>query len=115
MTEFRNISPFSRHLLANMPPDVASSFTDSQLSYVEQAIENRPERRHPVDIRLSIPLLGHRFYLVFLFGREIRSPARRQLDRAKRLMWTFGNIVTFALFLLLLIPTVVGAARLILG
>ncbi len=115
MTEFRNISPFCRHLLANMPPDVASSFTDAQLSYVEQAIENRPPRDHPVDIRLSIPLFSRRFYLVFLFGREIRSPARRERERARRLLWTFGNVVTFALFLLLLLPTVIGAARLILG
>lgn len=115
MTEFRNISPFVRHLLANMPPDVASSFTDTQLTYVEEAIENRPPRNHPVDIRFSIPLLGHRFYLVFLFGREVRSPARREREQAKRLFWTFGNVVTYALFLLLLVPTVIGAARLILG
>ena len=115
MTEFRNISPFSRHLLANMPPDVASSFTDAQLSYVEEAVENRPPREHPVDIRLAIPLLGRRFYMVFLFGREIRSPARVKRERAKRLLWTFGNIVTFTLFLLLLIPTMIGAVRLILG
>ncbi len=98
-----------------MPPDVASSFTDAQLSYVEEAIENRPPRDHPVDIRFSIPLFSQRFYLVFLFGREIRSAARRERDRAKRLLWTFGNVVTFILFLLLLIPTVIGAARLILG
>ena len=115
MTEYRNISPFSRHLLANMPPDVASSFTETQLACVEEAIENRPPRDHPVDIRLAFPLFSQRFYLVFLFGREIRSPARRERDRTRRLLWTFGNIVTFTLFLLLLIPTVIGAARLILG
>ena len=115
MTEYRNISPFSRHLLANMPPDVASSFTDAQLAQVEEAIENRPPSDHPVDIRLTIPIFGRRFYLVFLFGREIRAPARRERDRTRRLLWSFGNIVTFTLFLLLLIPTVIGAARLILG
>ncbi len=104
MTEFRNITPFSRHLLANLPPNVASNFTDTQLAYVEEAIENRPPRNHPVDIRHSIPLLGRRFHLVFLFGQEIRSPARRERDRAKRLLWMFGNVVTFALFLLLLLP-----------
>ena len=114
MTKFRNISPSSRHLLANMPPDVASSFTDTQLSYVAEAIENRPPSGHPVDIRLSIPLLGRRFFLVFLFGWEARSPARRERDRARRLLWRFGNIVTFALFLLLLLPIVIGAVRLIL-
>ncbi len=58
-----------------MPPNVASNFTDTQLAYVEEAIENRPPRNHPVDIRLSIPLLGRGFYLVFLFGREVHSPA----------------------------------------
>ncbi len=115
MTEFRNISPFSRHLLANMPPDVASSFTDAQLAYVEEAVENRPPHGHPVDIRLSIPLFSRRFYLVLLFGREIRAPARRERDRARRLLWSFGNIVAFTLFLLLLAPAVIGAARLILG
>ncbi len=52
MTEFRNISLSSRHLLANMSPDVASSFTDTQLSYVEEAIENRPLCSEYVDFRI---------------------------------------------------------------
>ncbi len=52
MTEFRNITPFSRHLLANLPPNVASNLTDTQLAYVEEAFENRPPGNDPVDIRL---------------------------------------------------------------
>ncbi|MCZ6664187.1 MAG: hypothetical protein O7B81_02665 [Gammaproteobacteria bacterium] len=52
MTEFRIITPVSRHLLANMPPGVSRSFADTHLAYVEEAIENRPPCNDYVDLRI---------------------------------------------------------------
>ncbi len=110
---FKDLSSFSSRMLANMPADVANSFTQSQLALVQEAYEADDSRRHPVDIRFSLPLFGERYYLVLLAGRERRSPGRRARDKAKRLLWTFGNTTVFILFLLMLIPAVVGAVRII--
>ena len=114
MTELKSISPFCRRLLANMPPDVANSFTESQLTMIEEAIESGERRNYAVDIRLSVPLFWRRYHFVLLAGPERRSEERRARDRANRLVWRFGNCVVFALFLLLLIPAVIGAIRMIL-
>ncbi len=113
MTEFKSISPLCRRVLANLPADAANSLTHLQLAMMEGAIESGERRNYPVDIRLSVPLFWRRYHFVLLAGPERRSAERRALDRAKRLLWRFGNCVVFALFLLLLIPAVIGAIRII--
>jgi hypothetical protein len=95
-----------------MPEDVANSFTELQLAMIEHALEGGRWRDHPLDVRLSIPLVWKRFYLVLLAGPERRSPERRNYERARRLR-TFADMVIFAIFLLLLIPATVGSVQLI--
>lgn len=50
---------------------------------------------HPVDIRLSIPLPGLRFYVTLVGGREKRSPDRRAADRGRYPIRTAANLVFF--------------------
>ncbi len=104
---------FRRRLLADMPEDVANSFTEFQLTMIEHALDGGCWREHLVDIRLSIPLLWRRFYFVILAGPERRSRERRRGERRRRPLGTIANIVVFAVFLLLLIPAVVGSIQLI--
>ena len=47
---------------------------------------------HPVNIRLSIPLLSNRFYVTLIMGRERRSPQRRAAEREKHPLQTKGNV-----------------------
>ncbi len=99
---------FCRWLLANVPQEVAASFTASQLEAIENALENRSRRRLPLDIRLSIPFFRGRFFLVFLGGSEKRSPERLKRERVKHALWTFTNICTLVFVALFIVPAVIG-------
>ena len=70
MNKIAGYPTFRRRLLANMPEGVASSFTELQLAMIERALDGGKWRDHPVDIRLSIPVLWRRCYLVILAGPE---------------------------------------------
>lgn len=65
-------------LLGAMAPDIAQSFSEEQRQALQRALITSTRKRHPVDLRWSIPVLRRRFYLVFLMGEEDRSKARRR-------------------------------------
>jgi hypothetical protein len=92
--------PFISHFLDGMPPEVADSFTPAQLQAVRRAFGMRYVRSHAIDLRRSLGLLGRRFYVVVLVGRERHGDARRP-----RALWPFGvaaaTAVTAALLLLM--------------
>ncbi len=48
-------------------------------------------RGHPLNIRVSLPLLFGRYYLVVLAGKELRSAERRKEERQKHPLWTAAN------------------------
>ncbi len=113
MNKIAGYPTFRRRLLANMPEDVASSFTELQLAMIERALDGGKWRDHPVDIRLSIPVLWRRCYLVILAGPERRSRERRISERARRPLRSVSDKIVFAVFLLLLVPTAIGSLDLI--
>ena len=94
--------PFFRQFFERIPTDVADTFTDDQLDAVKLAFGTRSRGGHAVDIRLSIPLLVRRVYVVFLAGGERRSAGRRRLERALRPVWTAANAMVILAFLVLL-------------
>ncbi len=54
-------------------------------------------RDHPLNIRVSLPLLFGRYYVVVLAGKELRSAERRIEERQKHPLWTTANtIILFA-------------------
>lgn len=82
--------------LKSLPDDVVDSFNTRQLSAMSAAFKQE-SRRHPVDIRVTIPLLWKKFFLVILAGPERRSLERRRAERAKHPIWTPTNaLVTIA-------------------
>ncbi|WP_427160856.1 hypothetical protein ACQFX9_04300 [Aliinostoc sp. HNIBRCY26] len=68
--------PFLQGFLARIPPRTAASFTNNQLAELKRVFQTRAQRPHYVDIRLSVPVLKKRFYLVFLLGKEKRRIKR---------------------------------------
>jgi len=46
---------------------------------------------HPIDIRISMPLLHTRFYCTIVAGRERRPAHRRLTERKSFPILTFGN------------------------
>ncbi len=51
---------------------------------------------HPVNIRLSIPLLFGRYYVTLVAGKERRGGERLTSERDKHPLMKFGNIVVMA-------------------
>ncbi|MBE7381466.1 MAG: hypothetical protein F6J95_008660 [Leptolyngbya sp. SIO1E4] len=91
-------SPFSKdsaleRFLKRLPEEVADSFTVEQLQAMQSALQTTQWRRHPVDLRLTIPILWKKFYVVLVAGPERRSNQRRMLDRAKNPIWTSTNLL----------------------
>ena len=61
---------FIARFLARVPPDVAASFTPTQLAAINRAFGMRYEAGHALDIRRHLRLPWGRFYLVLLAGRD---------------------------------------------
>ena len=93
-------------LLKRLPGDVAASFTTEQLAALRRAVA---PARHAVDIRLSLPFLGRRHYVVLLAGRERRPLARLEAYRRSHALWTLSNIALFAVLSSLLALALVQA------
>ncbi len=65
------------------------------------------ESDHPINLRLSIPLLFKRYYVTIVVGEERRRPKRLSAERRKHPVVTRGNLFFFAL-----VGTVMGLAGL---
>lgn len=68
-----------KNLLKRMPEEVQQSFTDEQLAHLKVALATRGWGKHAIDVRSTIKLFGHRYYYVFIAGRN-----RRELTRAEK-------------------------------
>ncbi len=84
-------------LVARLPDDARGSFTEAQLAALRIAAQKCKWGNHAVDIRLSIPLLIRRYYMVLICGQERRSKARRVDERRRRPLATIGNAVFLAI------------------
>ncbi|MBE9111156.1 hypothetical protein IQ273_17260 [Nodosilinea sp. LEGE 07298] len=83
----------SDNVLARMAPEVAVTFSPAQVEALKVALT---PRRHPVNIRLSLPLGITRVYLVVLAGTELRSSDRLRQSAAQHPLWTPMNILVMA-------------------
>ena len=101
--------PFLRRFFARIPDDTAASFSDAQLDAIKLCFGARGWGRHRIDIRLSVPLIRRRWYLVLLAGTERRSPDRRTADRLLHPFATAANALALIAFaVVLLVPAVLA-------
>lgn len=71
--------------LRKLPAEIRDSLTPAQAEAISRVAQGSIQRRHPVDLRVSIPLpFSQRAYAVFLLGKEKRSAARRAIDQQLR-------------------------------
>lgn len=80
-------------LMRAIDPDVRANFTVDQENAIRAAARRDPWGQHPVDIRLSVPLLFGRFYMALVAGRERRSMARLVQERGKHPLGRLGNLI----------------------
>lgn len=110
-----------QRLLQAIPPSAGITFSNAHLSALDVAIERtRPRQgRHSLDFRVSLPVLGKRYYLVLLGGKERRSRARLRSegqDAARRLWIGYALVlgvllsasVVFGIMLLYLAKSMLG-------
>jgi hypothetical protein len=68
-------------LVAEIAPEVANTLTLEQLEAIQRVFNSRVWTRHSLDIRVSVPIPGLRFYLVLLAGSERRSKTRLRSEK----------------------------------
>ncbi|HLO77427.1 MAG TPA: hypothetical protein VK196_13305 [Magnetospirillum sp.] len=80
-------------LLDRIPAEVAETFTPAQRAALWNAVKPVSWRRHPVNIRLSFPMIGGRFFVTVVGGQEKRANERRFRERRMFPLRTAGNIL----------------------
>ena len=105
MKSLQRKDPAFEQIFPKIPPEIARTFTEEQLNALKKAFGFRDWNRHPVDIRVSIPIPGIRFYLVLLAGRERRSYPRLQVSRRMYPLWTPVNALFITGFFILLLTS----------
>jgi hypothetical protein len=100
--------------LAHVPPQTAETFTDAQVEALKQACSQLNWKKHPVDLRFSVPVLFNRFYLVILAGPERRSRKRLQTEAHKYPVWTATNTIAIATVFCLLLLSTLGLQKAVL-
>jgi len=73
-----------RALLARFSERDLACFSQRQLQSLETACQNVAWGHHPVRLKLSLPVLFSRFYLVLLMGKERRSASRQAASHPHR-------------------------------
>ncbi|MEH2329946.1 hypothetical protein [Nostoc sp.] len=94
--------PTFKQLFAEIDPEIANTFTVEQLEAIKKGLVSRARTRHSLDIRVSVPIPGLRFYLVLLAGSERRSQVRLRSEKGLYPFWTPANILFLIGFLIIL-------------
>lgn len=89
MTSPQNRPPAIERFYAHLDERIAEELTSEQKEGVEKALlATTLTSRHQIDIRRSFPFFSKRYYLVFLFGRDLRRQ-HRQESTLSRMLLTF--------------------------
>ncbi|MBN3872107.1 hypothetical protein [Nostoc sp. JL33] len=103
MKSIEHIDPIFERLFSKINPQIANSFTDEQLKAIQRGFGSQVGARHSLDIRVSVPIPGLRFYLVLLAGSERRSQQRLQNEKGIYPLFNTGNIIFLTGFLAILL------------
>ncbi len=80
-----------------MASEESSSFTtagvEDNAADLEALFLRHDQRRHVIDLRLSVPWFGRGLYLVILGGGELRSRPRLRRERDRHPLLTLGNML----------------------
>ncbi len=78
-----------------LPSDIGGDDRDAPGIAQRSAPGGESWDRHPVNLRLSIPLPFGRYYVALVAGKERRSGERLASERRKHPLLTFGNVAVF--------------------
>lgn len=87
----------------NLPIDMRETLSEDQVGALAEALRKTGWRKnHPVNIRLSIPLLFTRIYVTVIAGSEKREPTRRAEEKSSHPLRTFGNFLFVSVLALMI-------------
>ncbi len=75
-----------------------ASSDETSTASANQAETDRAWGRHPINIRVSIPLISGRWFFTLIGGPERRDDERRAEERKKHPLVTLGNAVFLFIF-----------------
>lgn len=100
---------FFTDFLQRIGPELAATFSEEQLAAIKAAYGVRFRNLHPIDVRQSISIFWQRFYIVLLFGKEIRSPSRLKQAQATYRSSTTRKLLTYLLIGMIAVLAARGA------
>ena len=108
-----NRSMFIENLTKKMDPDIAKSFSDQQLSALEDILTCNSNRLHSIDFRNTLRIWNRSYYYVILAGADHRSLTRNQKHTLRRMEIMFlvilsASITLCGLLLAYLIKSALG-------
>lgn len=80
-------------LFDRIPVEVAQTFTQAQRAALYSAVKPTTWKRHPINIRLSFPFLGGRYFITVVGGPEKRGADRLAREHRMFPFRTVGNIM----------------------
>jgi hypothetical protein len=95
-------------LFDRLPPEILGSLSARQRSAIASAARAEGWQAHPVNIRVSLPLLPRRWYITIVGGPERRGAERRRAERARNPLRTAGNVTFVFLSAAIFYAVVVG-------
>lgn len=75
-----------------MPPWIVDRLTPEQKEAIYNAVKHPEWKFHPINIRLSVPVIKRRYYVTVVGGEDGRSAARRQHDSHRYPLRTAANV-----------------------
>ncbi len=81
--------------VGRLPGDIGGDEQDAPGIAQRSAPGGESWDRHPVNIRLGIPLPFGRYYVTLVAGKERRGADRLASERRKHPLLTFGNMAVF--------------------
>jgi hypothetical protein len=90
-------------VFARMPEADRAIFTERHRRVLEKACAEIKWGDHPVNIRLSIPTLLSRYYMVLVAGPERRDATRRSEEKKRHRFGRIGNFLFLGLLTLLVV------------
>lgn len=82
-------------VFARLPEWVLDTLSTEQKEAIHNAVAQQSWRKHTIDIRLSLPVFGHRFYVTLVGGEEKRDVGRIKQERHHYPLRTLANVFFF--------------------
>jgi len=99
-TSYQRADASFEQIVARISPEVKATLSPDQLDALKLAFRQvNWKNNHSIDIRLSIPGFPRGFYIVFLAGKERRSPQRLRAKTSTPRRRALTRLAAFAILL----------------